>query len=61
MMITHRYGEPENPGAPLVVSTSLFGMPTDKALVSEDFLIEVAGYRKVLKSNERYDTRFVPK
>jgi hypothetical protein len=61
MMVTHRYGEPEDAAAPFVVSASLFGMPTDKALVTEDFLLEVAGYRKVMKSNERYDTRFMPR
>ena len=61
MMVTHRYGEPENLGAPLVISASLFGMPTEKAFVTEDFLIEIADYRKFTESNERYDSRFMPR
>lgn len=61
MMVTHRYGEPEDGGAPLVVSASLWGLPTEKALVSEDFLVEVADYRKLKKSNEPYDSKYMPR
>lgn len=50
MIVTHRSGEPENPGGLIVSSRSLLGFPTEKAGVTEDFLIEVAGFRKIKKS-----------
>jgi hypothetical protein len=61
MFVTHRYGEPENAAAPLTISGSVLGFPTDKALVSEDHLVEIAGYRKMFKSNESYDRMHLPR
>jgi hypothetical protein len=61
MTVTHRFGEPENPGAPIQASASIFGYPTTKAQVREDFLIEVAGWRRVFKCNEKYDEVYPPK
>lgn len=55
MIVTHRWGEPENPTEIRVALPSLFGLPTEKALVSEDHLMEVAGHRKCEKSNHLYD------
>jgi hypothetical protein len=61
MIVTHRSGEPENPGNSLVISGSLIGLPTDKALVTEDNLVEVGGYRKFSKCNEKYDSVHPPR
>ena len=61
LIVTHKWGEPENPAAGLIASKSLIGIPTEKACVTEDFLIEVAGYRKCNKSNHLYDTLHMPK
>ena len=61
MIVTHRWGEPEDGGQLYVVSTSLLGLPTEKACVSEDHLIEVAGYREISKSNHLYDRTQLPK
>lgn len=61
MILTHRSGEPENPGGLAVASTSLMGIPTAKAEVTEDFIIEIAGYRKLYKSNELYDSIYLPR
>ena len=85
MLVTHRYGEPENAAAPLTVSGSLLGLPTDKgalllilniiklnfvflthqlkylALVSEDHLLEIAGYREMHKDNKSYDSMHLPR
>lgn len=61
MIVTHRSGEPENPVGSYVASTSLLGLPSDKAEVTEDPIIEVAGYRKMMKSNEIYDSLHLPR
>lgn len=61
MIATHRSGEPENAVGPYVASTSLLGIPNEKALVTEDFIIEIAGYRKMNKSNELYDSLHLPR
>ena len=61
MIVTHRSGEPENAVGSYIASTSLLGIPSDKAMVTEDFIIEVAGYRRMLKSNELYDSLHMPR
>lgn len=61
MIVTHRSGEPENPGNSFMISSSLLGLPTEKALVSEDFLMDVADYRKLYNSNHKYDSRYPPR
>ena len=61
MIVTHRSGEPENPVGAYVASTSLLGLPSNKAMVTEDFIIEVAGYRTMIKSNELYDSLHMPR
>jgi hypothetical protein len=61
MIVTHRYGEPEDGATPRVASNSLLGILTDKATVSEDNLMDVAGYRKIKKSNEPYDRLNMPR
>lgn len=61
MIVTHRSGEPENPGGISVSSNSLLGIPTAKAEVTEDFIIEVAGYRKLTKANDLYDSLHLPR
>lgn len=61
MIVTHRSGEPEDATGSIVTAKSLIGIPNDKAEVTEDFLIEVAGYRRLMKSNDLYDTRFMPR
>ena len=50
MIVTHRYGEPEDGAAPRVASASLLGFMTEKATVSEDNLMDVAGFRRIRKS-----------
>lgn len=61
MIVTHRSGEPENPGGISVSSNSILGIPTAKAEVTEDFIIEVAGYRKLTKANNLYDSLLLPR
>jgi hypothetical protein len=61
MMCIHRSGEPDNPGDLMIASTSLLGIPTAKASVTEDHLIEIAGYSKLKKSNEIFDKILTPK
>lgn len=61
MICTHRSGEPENLAGPLIASTSILGLPTEKALVTEDFIINIAGHRRMTKSNEKYDSCHMPK
>ncbi|CAF0828003.1 unnamed protein product [Brachionus calyciflorus] len=61
MIVTHKWGEPENLTGALVSSKSLIGIPIDKACVTEDFIIEVAGYRKLKKINHLYDRLHKPK
>lgn len=61
MIVTHRSGEPENPGNFYIASNSILGIPTEKAQVTEDFIIEVAGYRRLFKSNQLYDTLHLPR
>ena len=55
MIVTHRSGEPENGGASTTIIGSLIGIPTEKALVSEDHCIEIGGYKTLIRSNEPYD------
>ena len=61
MIVTHRYGEPEDGAAPRVASASLLGFMTEKATVSEDNLMDVAGFRRIRKSNEPYDRLNMPR
>lgn len=61
MIVTHRSGEPENGGASTTIIGSLIGIPTEKALVSEDHCIEIGGYRRLTKSNEPYDNLHMPR
>lgn len=61
MIVTHRWGEPENLAGAYITSRSVLGIPTEKAQVSEDFILEVAGHRKMTKSNESYDCLHMPR
>ena len=61
MIVTHRSGEPENPEGALIGSMSLFGLPTNKAEVTEGHLLEIAGHRRISKSNEAYDKLQMPR
>jgi hypothetical protein len=61
MILTHRSGELENCGESLSIIGSLIGFSAHKALVSEDHLIEIGGYRKLTKSNEPYDNLYIPR
>lgn len=61
MLCIHRSGEPDNPGDLAIASASLLGMPTAKASVTEDHLIEIAGYSRLKKSNEIFDKKLSPK
>jgi hypothetical protein len=54
-------GEPENPGTTMQAVASFLGCPTSKALVREDFLIEVAGLKRLFKCNEKYDEIYMPR
>jgi hypothetical protein len=55
MIVTHRWGEPEDGGQFYICSQSIIGIPTGKACVSEDHLIEVAGHRTISNGNKDYD------
>ncbi|RNA03963.1 hypothetical protein BpHYR1_038486 [Brachionus plicatilis] len=60
MTVVHKWGEPEN-SIPLgIASKSIIGIPNEKACVSEDFVIEVAGYRSLSKGNHIYDSKHKP-
>lgn len=61
MMCIHRSGEPDNPGDLAIASASLLGVPTAKASVTEDHLIEIAGFSRLKKSNEIFDKKLTPK
>lgn len=61
MLCIHRSGEPDNPGDLAIASSSLLGIPTAKASVTEDHLIEIAGYSRLKKSNEIFDKKLSPK
>jgi hypothetical protein len=61
MMCIHRSGEPDNQGDFMIASTSLLGIPAAKASVTEDHLIEIAGYSKLKKSNEIFDKILTPR
>ena len=65
MIITHRSGDPEDlvsNNSVLVNLASVSGVQlTEKALVTEDHLIEIAGWRSISKSNEIYDAIKLPR
>ena len=61
MMCIHRSGEPDYQGDFMIASTSLLGIPAAKASVTEDHLIEIAGYSKLKKSNEIFDKILTPR
>jgi HRAS-like suppressor 3 len=63
MMVTHRSGEPtlEDTKDLQQAAASFVGLPTAKAKVTEDHLIEVAGHRKINQSNALYDKLNLPR
>jgi len=61
MMVVHRYGEPERPGSFLQSLISVSGVPSPKAKVVKDLLVEVAGYRRVFNGNQDYDQKKSPR
>lgn len=61
MLVVHRYGEPERPGSFLQSMFSVSGIPSPKAKVVKDFLVEVAGYRRVFNGNQDYDGKTPPR
>ena len=64
MIITHRFGEPEEmAGKTLLGNLGSFNgiQIADKALVSEDHLIEIADCKRIFKSNEVYDAIKTPR
>lgn len=61
MLCIHRSGEPDDAANLIVSSTSLIGIPTDKASVTLDHLIEIAGFSRLKKSNEIFDKKVSPK
>lgn len=60
MLCIHRSGEPDDPGNLCIASSSILGLPTEKASVTEDHLIEIAGYSRLKKSNEVFDKKLAP-
>ena len=48
-------------GYSTVASASCLGIPTVKASVSENHLIEIAGFSKLKKSNEIFDKKLPPR
>lgn len=60
MTVIHKWGEPENSTSFGIASKSIIGIPTTKAKVSEDFVIEVAGFRSLSKGNHIYDSKHTP-
>jgi hypothetical protein len=61
MVVVHRYGEPEKPGSFLQSLLSVSGVPSPKAKVVKDLLVEVAGYRRVFNGNDEYDKKAPPR
>ena len=61
MLCAHRSGEPDDTDNFIVSSTSLLGIPTDKASVTLDHLIEIAGFSRLKKSNHIFDKNLTPK
>ena len=61
MIITHRSGEPNDPVGSYIAINSLVGLPIDKAEVTEDHLIETAGFSKLFKQNDQYDKCYLPR
>ena len=55
MLCVHRSGEPDEIDNFQIASCSLVGLPTEKASVTEDHLIEVAGYSRLYQRNKLYD------
>ena len=55
MLCVHRSGEPDEIDNLRITSCSLIGLPTDKASVTEDHLIEIAGFSRLFQSNKLYD------
>ena len=61
MTITHLSGEPTDPAGSRVTINSIFGLPTEKAEVTEDHLIETAGISYFYIGNEQYDKFHKPR
>ena len=64
MIITHRSGDPEemSDSSMLIKIASVSGVHiAEKALVTEDHLIEIAGWRRIFKCSQMYDVLKMPR
>ncbi len=61
MVVGHLSGEPEDPTPLYITSRSILGIPGEKAQVTVDHLIEIAGYRGLDNVNHLYDKKGAPK
>ncbi len=63
MIITHRSGNLEEmPSSMLVKLASVSGVPiAEKAVVTEDYLVEIAGSSRLWNANSTYDALRTPR